>query len=102
MFGIEMAGRESRFVSIRLRVIKRMLAAAAPLAAAACSSFSVPTAEDILPNTPKFEFKSLAPARAIRPLGAPALINPDGSCSAPVADPEFAAGGGVALDMSEC
>lgn len=88
-------------MSIRLRVIKRMLLVAAPLLAAACSSIRVPTAEDLLPNTPKFELKSVAPARAIRPLGAPALINPDGSCTA-AADPEFAAGGGIALDMSEC
>jgi hypothetical protein len=87
---------------MRLRVITCMLAGAAPMLAAACSSIRVPTAEDLLPNTPKFELKSLAPARAIRPLGAPALINPDGSCNAPVNDPEFASGGGVALDMSEC
>ena len=89
-------------MSSRLRVIRFILAAAVPVLAAACSSVRVPTAEDLLPNTPKFELKSLAPARAIRPLGAPALINADGSCTAPVADPEFAAGGGVALDMSEC
>jgi hypothetical protein len=82
---------------------KRIFAvAAAPLLAgiAACGSFSVPTTEDLLPNTPKFELKTLAPARPIRPLGVPALINPDGSCNAP-ADPEFASGG-IALDMSEC
>jgi hypothetical protein len=83
-------------------MIKCILAVAAPMLAAACSSIRVPTAEDMLPNTPKFELKSLAPARAIRPLGAPALINSDGSCAAPVSDPEFATGGGVALDMSEC
>lgn len=41
------------------------------------------------------------PARALRPLGTPSLINPDGSCSAPSSDPEFAPGG-IALDMSEC
>src|SRR4051812_12789211 len=103
MFGIENDRPGVEFVSTRLRVIKGLLAmAAAPMLAAACSSLRVPTPEDLLPNTPKFELKNLAPARAIRPLGAPALINPDGSCSAPVTDPEFAAGGGIALDMSEC
>jgi hypothetical protein len=104
MFRIEMTRPGADFVSrIRLQAINRILAVAlAPALAAitACSSFSVPTPEDILPNTPKFEFKSLAPARPIRPFGAPSLINPDGSC-APVGDPEFASGG-IALDMSEC
>jgi len=104
MFGPEMTRPGAGFVFfLRRSVTTCILAAAAPALAAltACSGFSVPNPEDILPNTPKFEFKTLPPARPIRPLGAPSLINPDGSCSAPITDPEFA-GGGIALDMSEC
>ena len=68
---------------------------------AACGSVNMPTADDLLPNAPKFEFKTLPPSRPIRPLGVPSLIGPDGSCAAPSSDPEFA-GSGVGLDMSEC
>jgi hypothetical protein len=78
-----------------------LLAAMAAAAMVAACSFNMPTAEDILPNTPKFEFKSIAPARQLRPLSAPVLVGPDGSCAASAAEPEFS-GGGIALDMSEC
>ena len=69
--------------------------------AAGCGGIHMPTPEDLLPNAPKFEFKTLPPSRPIRPLGAPSLIAPDGSCAAPSSNPEFA-GSGVGLDMSEC
>jgi hypothetical protein len=65
----------------------------------ACSS--TPTVQDLLPQAPKFEFRTLPPARNIRALGAPSLIGPDGSCVGPAQQAEFS-GGGVALDMSEC
>jgi len=68
---------------------------------AACGGFSTPTVDDVLPNTPKFEFKTLPPSRPIRALGAPSLVGPDGSCTAATTDPEFV-GPGIALDMSEC
>src|SRR5262245_47898885 len=104
MFGRELTRPGADFVFfLRRRVTTCILATAAPALAAltACSGVSISNPEDILPNTPKFEFKTLPPARPIRPLGAPSLINPDGSCSAPITDPEFASGG-IALDMSEC
>jgi hypothetical protein len=74
---------------------------AATAATVAACSFNVPTAEDLLPNTPKFEFKTIPPARQLRVLSAPVLVGPDGSCAASAAEPEFS-GGGIALDMSEC
>ena len=77
-----------------------LLAIAATAMVAACS-FNTPTAEDLMPNRPKFEFKSIPPARQLRALSAPVLVGPDGSCAASAAEPEFA-GTGVALDMSEC
>jgi len=67
---------------------------------AGCGGFTTPTVDDLLPNTPKFEFKTLPPSRPIRALGAPSLVGPDGSCAA-TTDPEFV-GPGIALDMSEC
>ena len=76
-----------------------LMAAAASVAG--CGSVSMPTVDDLIPNTPKFELKTLPPSRPIRPLGAPSLIGPDGSCAAPAAAPEFA-GSGIGLDMSEC
>jgi hypothetical protein len=76
-----------------------LLAVAASVAA--CGSVNMPTTDDLLPNAPKFEFKTLPPSRPIRPLGAPSLIGPDGGCAVPSSNPEFA-GSGVGLDMSEC
>jgi hypothetical protein len=66
---------------------------------AACSN--LPTATDLMPQAPKFEFRTLPPSRPIRALGAPSLIGPDGSCSAATGESEFV-GAGIALDMSEC
>ena len=69
---------------------------------AACGSVTMPTTvDDVLPNAPKFEFKTLPPSRPIRQLGVPNLIGPDGSCAAQSGESEFV-GGGIALDMSEC
>ena len=82
----------------RLRGICCVAVAAA---AAGCGGITMPEPQDLLPNAPKFEFKTLPPSRPIRPLGAPSLINPDGSCAAPSSNPEFA-GSGISLDMSEC
>jgi len=70
------------------------------VAAAACSSVSLPTADDLIPNAPKFELKTLpsnAPLRSTKP---PTLIGQDGSCSS--GDSGEFIGGGVALEMSEC
>ena len=61
----------------------------------------MPTAYDLLPNAPKFEFRTLPPTRSLRALGPPSLIGPDGSCRAPTGESEFV-GGGIALEMSEC
>jgi len=83
------------------RNLSLVLLLAAMTAMVAACSFNVPTAEDLLPNTPKFEFKSIPPARQLRALGAPMLIGPDGSCAASAGAPEFA-GTGIALEMSEC
>jgi hypothetical protein len=68
---------------------------------AACSGINMPTTDDLIPQAPKFELKTLPPSRPIRPLGAPSLIGPDGSCSTPGTESEFV-GGGIGLDMSEC
>jgi hypothetical protein len=73
----------------------------AAASAAGCGGISMPTTDDLIPNAPKFEFKTLPPSRPIRPLGVPSLIGQDGSCAAPSAEPEFA-GSGIGLDMSEC
>jgi len=67
---------------------------------AGCGSFRVPTADDLIPQTPKFELKTL-PNAPVRKLGPPALVGPDGSCAATGVEPEFA-GSGIALQMSEC
>jgi len=79
-----------------------VLAAFAPMLAslAACSSFRVPTADDLIPQAPKFELKTL-PTAPVRALGPPSLVNPDGSCAGGGASDEFA-GSGIALRMSEC
>ena len=87
------------------RVRRCFFAACAPLlaATAACSSFSVPSlpaAEDMLPLAPKLELKTL-PTSPVRQLGPPALVGPDGSCSAGSGQSEFG-GTGIALEMSEC
>jgi hypothetical protein len=67
------------------------------LAVSGCSeSFSI---VDITPQAPKFELKSL-PSIPPRVLGPPALLGPDGSCAGSNQG-EFA-GGGIALEMSEC
>jgi hypothetical protein len=69
------------------------------VALAACSGFRVPTADDLIPNAPKFELRTLPnnpPLRSTRP---PALIGPDGSCAG---DSGEFVGGGIALEMSEC
>jgi hypothetical protein len=72
-------------------------ACALALGLSACSeSFSV---VDLTPQAPKFELKSL-PSIPPRVLGPPALIAPDGTCTAG-SNGEFV-GSGVALEMSEC
>jgi hypothetical protein len=67
--------------------------------ATGCSGLSIPTADDLIPQAPKFELKTMPSNPALRALGPPALIGPEGSCSA--ASGEFP-GAGVALEMSEC
>jgi len=67
---------------------------------AACGSIRVPTADDLVPQAPKFEFKTL-PSSPVRKLGPPTLVGPDGSCSAASGESEFS-GAGIALRMSEC
>jgi hypothetical protein len=90
----------SRLVSgTLLGCARRLFLAAFTSALGACSS--LPAATDLMPQAPKFEFKTLPPARPIRALGAPSLIGPDGSCSAAPGPSEFI-GAGIALDMSEC
>jgi hypothetical protein len=59
----------------------------------------MPTVEDLLPQPPKFELKTIPQQPALRTLGPPALLAPDGSCAAQSG--EFI-GAGVALEMSEC
>jgi hypothetical protein len=94
------------FVPPRVRLC--FFAACVPLlaAVAGCSSVSMPslpampTAEDMLPLAPKFELKTL-PTSPVRQLGPPALVGPDGSCSAGSGQSEFT-GTGIALEMSEC
>jgi hypothetical protein len=71
--------------------------AAAALLAAGCSG--LPTADDLLPQAPKFEFKTLPSNPSMRALGPPALIGPEGSCS--TASGEFP-GAAIGLEMSEC
>jgi hypothetical protein len=72
-------------------------AGALALGLVACSeSFSI---VDLTPQVPKFELKSL-PSSPVRVLGPPALIAPDGTCAGGSSG-EFA-GGGIALEMSEC
>ena len=78
-----------------------LLSALVPAAVAMGACSNVPQVGDLLPNAPKFEVRTLPPARHLRALGSPVLIGPDGSCSAPTGEPEFA-GAGIALDMSEC
>jgi hypothetical protein len=67
--------------------------------AAGCSGVRIPTADDLIPQAPKFELKTMPSNPALRALGPPALIGPEGSCSA--ASGEFP-GAGIALEMSEC
>jgi hypothetical protein len=80
----------------------RAIAFAVPLPGllAACSAIQVPTAEDLIPQAPKFELKTIATS-PIRRLGPPALVGPDGSCAAASGESEFT-GAGIALRMSEC
>jgi hypothetical protein len=67
---------------------------------AGCGSIRVPTADDLVPQAPKFELKTL-PSTPVRRLGPPALVGPDGNCSTASGESEFA-GSGIALQMSEC
>jgi hypothetical protein len=82
----------------RLRVAAFAVALAGLLAA--CSAIRVPTADDLVPQTPKFEFKTL-PSSPVRKLGPPTLVGPDGSCGPASRESEFG-GTGIALQMSEC
>jgi hypothetical protein len=79
------------------RFLRPALAPAFAVLAGACANT---TLYDLAPQAPKFEFRTLPPARAFRTLGPPAVINPDGSCPAQTAQ-EFT-GAGIALEMSEC
>jgi len=65
-----------------------------------CSAIRVPTADDLVPQAPRFELKSL-PSAPVRRLGPAALVGPDGNCSVATGQSEFA-GSGIALQMSEC
>jgi hypothetical protein len=88
---------------IMLRRARRFLiVACAPalVGIAACAAIRVPTADDLIPQAPKFELKTL-PSTPVRRLGPPALVGPDGSCAAASSDSDFA-GAGIALQMSEC
>jgi hypothetical protein len=67
------------------------------IALAACSS--LPTVDDLIPQAPKFEVKTLPSNPSLRPTKPPALIGQDGSCAA---DSGEFLGGGIGLDMSEC
>jgi hypothetical protein len=67
---------------------------------AACGSIRVPTADDLVPQAPKFELKTL-PSTPVRKLGPPTLVGPDGSCGPASGESEFS-GTGIGLQMSEC
>ena len=67
------------------------------LALAACSG--LPTADDLIPQAPKFELKTLPSNPSFRPSKPPTLIGADGSCGG---DSGEFTGGGIALEMSEC
>jgi len=67
---------------------------------AACSAIRVPTTDDLVPQAPKFELKTL-PSAPVRRLGPPTLVGPDGSCGPASGESEFS-GTGIALQMSEC
>lgn len=90
--------------SVRSGRVKRFrfgaLASAAAMMLAACSNIRVPTADDLVPQAPKFELKTL-PSTPVRRLGPPGLVGPDGNCSTATGESEFA-GSGIALQMSEC
>jgi len=70
-----------------------------PLLGLATSCVNLPTADDLIPQAPKFELKTLPSQPSLRPLGAPTLLGADGSCATPSG--EFG-GTGIALEMSEC
>ena len=78
------------------------MAATALLAAtlAACGGFRTPSADDLIPNAPKFELKTL-PTSPVQRLGPPGLVGADGTCAAPARQSEFT-GSGISLRMSEC
>ena len=82
------------------RFLFKLLTPALAAGLAGCSGIRVPTADDLIPQAPKFELKTL-PSAPVRRLGPPALVNADGTCSAPSRESEFA-GAGIALQMSEC
>jgi hypothetical protein len=67
------------------------------VALAACSG--LPTADDLIPNAPKFELKTLPSNPSFRASRPPTLIGADGSCSG---DSGEFVGAGIALEMSEC
>jgi len=97
--------RWSDFVSGLTSVCVRRFRAAAfaatlPALLAACSAIQVPTAEDLMPQAPKFELKTL-PSSPIRRLGPPTLVGPDGACTAASGQSDFS-GAGISLRMSEC
>src|SRR5947209_7086062 len=81
------------------RSVRTAAAALAAVMVAACGGMRVPTAEDLIPQAPKFELKTL-PSSPVQRLGPPTLVGPDGSCS-PTGQSEFP-GSGIALRMSEC
>lgn len=79
----------------------RMIAAALLAASVAgCGGFRTPAAEDLIPNAPKFELKTL-PTSPVQKLGPPTLVGADGNCAAAAHQSEFS-NAGIVLRMSEC
>lgn len=80
------------------RVVRAVSMGVIVLALAACSG--LPTADDLIPQAPKFELKTLPSNPSFRPSKPPTLIAADGSCGG--GDSGEFTGGGIALEMSEC
>ena len=80
------------------RIVRAGLMGVAAVVVAACSG--LPTVDDLIPQAPKFELKTLPSNPSFRPSRPPTLIGADGSCSG--GDSGEFTGGGIALEMSEC
>jgi hypothetical protein len=89
--------RRSRVNSVG-RMVRAGLLVVTAVGVAACSG--LPTVDDLIPQAPKFELKTLPSNPSFRPSKPPTLIAADGSCAG--GDSGEFTGGGIALEMSEC